>query len=509
MLDDEWHAIHKLLSASYGNIFVTFGVADHSIPLTLLYKFMADTVGLAEGRMRAVQILCGIALVPVSAWLAWRATDDAPAAALFAFLVSGAPFLVMWSRFARPYAITVLISMLCVAAVWCWRTKRRWKMTALVAATAALSAWFHPISGMYAAIACLFVFLEDTFAARDVRPRPSWRSLQLAISVAGAMALLLAAPVVFDRQSLSAKAGGDQPSFDTIERMLAIIWGGVPTPVVAIACAVAGWGAIVTFRRDFRLAAYLAALGVIPAALLWLSGAVWIQSGQNFLRYQLPLQPLVLFFGSVGVTSLVRAMFRRKGEAAAWIAAGALSVAYLIATPAIAYTATLGPWLAHLEYHWDYRYRWMVAKLRDPAYGPPEFYRKLGRMEPGSATVIEAPFIWEAPYNTLATYATYHQQREIFGMLYDLCLQGQGDRIGEPPPNDRRFRFRSFVFLDDVAAVRKTGARYLLLQRGPIRHVGPTYDSERCLEKLTGLYGAPIEIDSRLAVFDLHPGTSR
>jgi hypothetical protein len=217
------------------------------------------------------------------------------------------------------------------------------------------------------------------------------------------------------------------------------------------------------------------------------------------------LQPLVLFFGSVGLTSLARAMFRRQGESAAWIVSLVLSAAYLVATPAIAYTATLGPWVAHLDYHWDYRYRWMVAKLRDPAYEPPEFYRRLGRMAPGSATVIEAPFIWEAPYNRLGIYATYHQQREIFGMLYDLCLQGQGDRVGEPPPDDRRFRFRSFIFLNDVAAVRKTGARYLLLQRGPIRHVGPTYDSERCLAKLTGLYGAPVEIDSRLAVFDLRP----
>jgi hypothetical protein len=410
----------------------------------------------------------------------------------------------MWSRFARPYAITALLSVACIAAIWRWRTRRTWKMTAFAAVTAALSAWFHPISGMYAAIACLFVFIEDAFAARDVRSRPSWRSLQLGLIVAGAMALLLAAPLASDWQSLSAKAGGDQPTFDTVERMLAIIWGGVPTPVVAFACAAAGWGVVVVFRRDFRLAAYLAALGVIPAALLWLFGAVWIQSGQNFLRYQLPLQPLVLFFGSVGMTSLVRAMFRRKGESAAWIAALALSAAYLIATPAIAYTATLGPWVAHPDYHWDYRYRWIVAKLRDAAYEPPKFYRKLGRMAPGSATVIEAPFIWEAPYNGLAIYATYHQQREIFGMLYDLCLQGQGDRLGEPP-NDRRFRFRSFVFLNDVAGVRKTGARYLLLQRGPIRHVGPTYDSERCLAKLTQLYGAPVEIDSRLAVFDLRP----
>ncbi len=501
LLDDEWHAIHKLLAASYDDIFLTFGLADHSIPLALLYKAMADTVGLAEGRIRMLQVACGIALVPVAAWLAWRASGDAPAAALFAFLVSGAPFLVMWSRFARPYSITLLLSALCVAAVWRWRTRRSWKLAACAALTAALLAWFHTIAGMYAAIACLFVFVEDVFAPARMRPRPSWRSLRLGLAVAAAMTAILAAPLINDSDSLSGKAGGDYPNFDTVERMVAIFWGGLPTPVVVLACALAAWGVVTMLRRDPRLAAYLLILGVVPAALLALSGAVYIFAGQNYARYQLPLQPLVLFFGSVGTMSIVRAAFRRRAEAAAWSAAGVLSAAYLYATPAIAQVATLGPWYGHLDYHWDYRYRWMVAK-RNAQFAPPDFYLKLARMAPGSAPVIEAPFIWEAPYNSLAIYATYHRQREMFGMIHDLCLDGP--RIGEIPPHDPRLRFRLFVFLDDVAGVKKTGARYLLLNRDlPYGRQFP--ENGHCIEKLTRLYGTPIELDARQAVFDLHP----
>src|SRR6478736_942072 len=82
ILDDEWHAIHKLSSASWWGIATSFGLVDHCIPLTLLYKAMAATTGLAEGRMRAPQVLCGVAVVPLAGWLAWRVTRDAPAAAL-------------------------------------------------------------------------------------------------------------------------------------------------------------------------------------------------------------------------------------------------------------------------------------------------------------------------------------------------------------------------------------------------------------------------------------------
>lgn len=505
VLDDEWHALHKLATSSYWNIFRTFGVADHSIPLTLFYKAMAATIGLAEGRLRAPQAICGIALVPVGAWLAWRAGGDRPAAALFAFLVAGAPFLVMWSRFARPYAITLLLSVLCVAAVWRWRTERAPRWAACAAIAASLSAWLHPVSGMYAALACLFVFAEDRLAPAHVRPRPARASMRLGKVVAAAMALPLAAPFIHDRGALGAKAGHDRPDLAALERMLSIVWGGVPTPVMWAAFALAAWGGFVLWRRDRRLALYLGVLAAAPMAMLFAVGAVWMQSGQNFLRYQLPLEPLLLFLGSLGAVDMARTVARRRAEGAAWTAAAALSAAYLAATPAIAQVATLGPWYAHINYHWDYRYRWMAYLHVNRTYDPPAFYRKLARMAPGSAPVIEAPFEWEAPYEPLAYYATFHRQHERFGMLHDLCRDGPV--VGEPPERDRRFRFRLFVFLDDVDGVRGTGARYLLLHlRKPPGKPFP--EAGRCLERLAALYGAPVERDDRLAVFDLRPGES-
>jgi len=72
-------------------------------------------------------------------------------------------------------------------------------------------------------------------------------------------------------------------------------------------------------------------------------------------------------------------------------------------------------------------------------------------------------------------------------------------------PGDRRFRFRKFVALDDKEAVLRTGARYLLLnRRPPPQQIGSTYDDARCLAKVKALYGEPVEIDDRLAVFDLN-----
>jgi predicted membrane-bound mannosyltransferase len=148
-VDDEWHAIHKLMSASYGEIFRSFGFADHSIPLTLLYKAMANTIGLDEIDMHALQVACGVGLVVFSAWLAWRATTSAGVAVLFAFLLANAPLQVLYSRFARPYAIATLLEVLALAALWRWRERPSPALGAAICALTALTAWLHPLTVLF------------------------------------------------------------------------------------------------------------------------------------------------------------------------------------------------------------------------------------------------------------------------------------------------------------------------------------------------------------------------
>ena len=181
------------------------------------------------------------------------------------------------------------------------------------------------------------------------------------------------------------------------------------------------------------------------------------------------------------------------------LAAVVLAVGYLALNPAIEQVRTLGPWYGHLYHHFDYvaadnralRYydRWQV----------PAFYRKLGAMPAGSITIIQAPFDFVAPYNPDAFYAQFHRQRELQGLVHELCLSGP--YYGEVP-RDPRFRFRSFVFLDDREAVKRSGARYLVLQRD-LRNGEPFREADRCLEALRRRYGEPVEMDARVAVFDL------
>jgi hypothetical protein len=503
--DDEWHAINKLMTSGYGEIFRSFGDSDHSIPLTLLYKAMAATLGLTEINMRILQAVAGIALIPVAAAITWAASRSRAATLLCAFLVSGAPFLILYSRTARPYAITTLFVVVALAGLWLWRERRTWKLGAAICGLTALSAWLHPISAVFPAVAILFILIDDLRGGKS-----AWRRVlrtgALGAAAALAIAAFLAAPMVNDLASLSAKAGGDHAGAYTIFRALSLYTGGLPDPLTVLVAFVAAFGAWRTIRRAPVLGAYLAVLAIVPVLLIMILGARWTQQGHTFARYVFPVQVIYLIWVSTGLADLVRVASRGTRPALELAVAGLVAVAYLAANPAMRQVATLGAWYGHLYHHFDYVGSHNVAQLAYLGYEPPPFYRKLDAMAPDSVTLIEAPFSLEAPVNDLAFLSLSHHQRELIGFIHDLCLDGPYD--GEVP-KDARFRFRNFVFLDDRDAVLATGARYLLLRLDQL-HGRPFRQAGRCLAALTRLYGEPVDLDSRLAVFDLHPaGASR
>ena len=499
VVDDEWHAIHKLMSADVAGILTSFGVADHSIPLTLLYKAMAATIGLDEIDMRLPQAACGIALVPLCAWLAWRATRDEAAAVLLAFLVAVAPFLVFYSRFARPYAITTLIAVAALGALWRWRERRDLRLGIAICVMVAIGAWFLSVSSLFAAAAILYILGEDLASSRPDRRARIVATVALGAGAFAAILALLAAPLLADWHALGAKVHDATPGAYTLFRVLGIFGGGVSDALVPFVAAITAFGAWRLVRRERALGLYLLWVGFVPLAVVMLLRAPWTQYGHTLARYVFPLQAIVLGWFAFGAMELARALPERLSERRDYAAAFVIVIACLVTSPAIRQVETLGPWYAHTYHQLDYvRKHNELADYfdRQPV---PAFYRELAARAPGSTPIIEAPFDFESPANRLARLASIHRQPETIGFLGPLCLDGT--HYGEVP-RDPRFRFRKFVYLDDPAAVRATGARYIALDLDQL-HGQPFAQAPQCEAALARLYGPPRVEDNRLAVYDL------
>lgn len=501
-MDDEWHALHKLMGSGYGEIFASFGMADHSIPLTLFYKALAGVAGLDEIGIRLLQALSGIALVGVAPLLAWRATASGTVTALFAFLLAGAPFLVLYSRFARPYAITTLLTVLALAAIWLWRERRSMRLGAVVCALCALSAWLHPLTAIFPMAALAFVLAEDL----GERRMPAAR-ITFALGVAVGLSILafLAVPLLNDFANLSSKASRHVPDGYTLFRMASLFLGGLPDEATVVLVGIAGFGAW-RFRAAHRALGNYAAFAVLaPVLAVMLLGASWTHQGHTFGRYVFPAQVLLLFWLAYGAIMLVRAAAMRLRIPLETALVVVLVALYLTYNPAIRQVRKLDAWYGHFYFHYDYiRAHNRLAEWWASS-PPPRFYRVLADMPRASAPVIQAPFVLGAPVNRLGKYSEHHRQREIAGMLHDLCLEGPYH--GEVP-KDARFRFRSMVHLGDPAAVRATGARYLLVHRDIIPGE-PFAEYDKCVAALKRLYGEPVDVDDRVTAFDLQATTPR
>jgi hypothetical protein len=346
---------------------------------------------------------------------------------------------------------------------------------------------------MFPGVAILFILAEDLVDRRGVRA-----VVALGAGAAFAIALPLAVPLVNDLGSLSAKAGGHHAGPRTLARMASLFAGGLSGGATTLAALLAGFGAWRLARTDPRLAAFLGAIVVVPIAVLALLGAAWTMQGHTFGRYVMPAQLALMLLFAIGVVEVVRFALRREAALVELGAVVALAIAYLVANPAIRQVSTLGAWYGHYYHHQDYVPRFNEAMRQYNGYPVPDIYREIGALPAGTLTVIEAPFTSGAPANHLAHFATFHRQHERVGLLHDLCLEGE--RVGEVP-KDPRFRFRNFVFLDDAAAVRATGARYIIVERAE-RHGQPFAEADRCIERLAQRYGAP-RLDAQVAVFDL------
>jgi predicted membrane-bound mannosyltransferase len=108
LINDEWHAVHQFIAHTPRQVCFDFGYADYSIPLGILDWYQAQWWGVSELTLRWPMLVRGLAtLIVLPLHVAGRL--GRPTAAVFALLIALSPLLVIFTRMARPYAITLLL----------------------------------------------------------------------------------------------------------------------------------------------------------------------------------------------------------------------------------------------------------------------------------------------------------------------------------------------------------------------------------------------------------------
>ena len=507
LIDDEWHAVHQILRHTPAQMFFDFGFADYSIPLGILDWHEARWFGLSETGMRLPMLVCGVAtLVAFPLYVARR--FSAPVAVLFAVLLAISPLFVIYSRMARPYAITVLLGWIAQAAFQRYRDAPRRKVAgagALYVATASLATWMHPIIGPFVLAPFVWALLDIRSVSPGARGRSLLRLVVLAVATGVAIGALVLPPILANPHSMTNKSGVDSPNFGTLVGVW-YAWLGTPSSiavVVSIALAAAGAGAVWRSLPESRPAV----LGtLLTLAALFVARPIWIFNPIALARYLLPFAPLLLLAIAAGAARLARrietpTLPRRALSAAAL----ALPVGVLLVqSPLVELLRHPNLQTLHLRYHFDFRpeHNAYLPYMEATPLSP--FWSTLAARGAGSVTIAAAPFYFESYDWDAPRWERIGGQPVIPGYLTGLCEE---QRYGETP-RDPLYRFRNAVHLADDAELAARAVEFVVWQKPydrivdghPVSHGTPT---AHCEAALRAKFGAPAYEDGALIAFRL------
>jgi len=499
IIDDEWHAVHKILRADMLDIVTHLDYADYSIPLTVYLRWLHDLSGVTEWGMHLPMLVAGIALIAVGPLLA-RSWTTLPVRATWAVLLALSPLLVHFSRTARPYAITALLATIALIAFhrWYFATRHRdaWG-TAYVAATF-VGGYLHMMSLAFTLMPFIYFGARALHGDRaDLR-----RLVRMGVATALPLAVALAPPLANDWFMFTAKAGVDSVTPASAYRTLLVLAGSAHPAVAAVFAVCAIVGGFRLWRRDPVLAGYLFAVMAGGTLAILAARPSWVMLPPVFARYLVPMLPIGLLLTAEGIVALT-AIPAAPIQA---MAVSLLAIAWWATGPLPAQLTVPNQFTEHMRYQFDYDDAHNPYVQQVPVEPVSPFYRELAKAPPGSITLVEAPWRLESHFNPLVWYQQVHRQNVRIGLTTPLCGVLN---FGEYPETYRGIRLHNFVHLTALLRGERQGADYLVMHMKPWSTPPgadvPWPDVARCLPAIEAALGPAIYRDDRMVVFALSP----
>ena len=461
LLDDEWHVVHQLLVKGPGELFLTFGHADFSIPLALLYWLESGLFGLSEIGMRWPMLIAGlVTLIVLPIYLRKFFSDKT--ILVFSALLAMSPMLIIYSRTARPYALTLLLSLMALAAFQKFVEAENppWKSGLVYALCAISSAWLHLITLPLVVAPFLALGLPALLGRNWSRVgRMFWLGV---FTLAGLLALVLP-PVLGHPEALSVKLGVQTPNLQTYHGVFYVWLGTSSLSVVFVGLFFALIGAGPLWRALPLIPSLVTGLGLTLGVIL-LTQPAWVHNPLTLARYLLPAIPLVLLSLALGVSRASEALVYHPGIFRKLASATLLASVFLL----MAYYSPLTKILhkpnsnsLHSVYQLDFREEKNLIYQYQRDFPVSPFWHKLALFPKDSLKIAASPFSFETHHWEAARWEQISHQRVMPGYLIGFCAE---NRLGEVPSGEG-FKFRNVGYLANQGDLIDRGFDLVVYQK--------------------------------------------
>ena len=501
LIDDEWHAVHQLLYSTPEKFATSFGHADYSIPLTLLYWLESRLFGLSELLMRWPMLLFGMATLIVFPVVVYRQLSQQEAS-LFAFLLALSPLLDLYSRTARPYAITLFLVYLSVWAFYKFYQQstpelpaKRFQYAAIYCLSASFAVWLHLIVVFFVVSPFVVEGIELFLKPRAERKRDFVALLRIGLPTLLLSSAFLLPPMLSSLSALTVKTGAHLPSLDTLAGAVYLWMGSRSGFIVALCCLLALVG-LPRLLKQSSITLNILVGAALTLALIFLSQPAWVNHPLTLGRYLLPLLPLLL----LSVASGLYVMLEILGKLSAYpVACLALMIGFVVYSPLDHFMHRPNRNTLHPIYSFEFRDEKNITLHYHRAKQYSDFWRQFENAQPESITIAVAPwyfesFNWDAP-----VWEQLSHQVIVPGYLIGLCV---AERAGEVP-NTERYRFRNVSYLANPQDLHQRGVDYIVYQKPNRLNIKKPYAKiNHCDHFLQRIYGSPVYEDQIVKVYD-------
>jgi len=507
VIDDEWHALNAVQYHDFGWIFTHFGDSNHSILLSLLYELQYQLTGLNELLLRWPMLLAGCAVLLVFPYML-RHWLNRRERLVLAALLAISPFLIYYSRFARPYSILVLLESGALLMAWHWWNSQQLKHAIGWVLLATVSAWFS--APALIVVTAPFVWFGLLTAQKGVQTG-NWAGLARLTAIGVVMLALLAVflgpALTTQLDALTTKAGQHLIDLDTLPWALSLASGSGRVWVFAPMGLLSLLGLRLLFQRDKAFAGYLLVTGLSAVLVLIVTGAAFALHGNVFLRYLVGLLPFYLAYAAMGLVHASNQLIHRTGLPLAMGTASLVAaiVVLVVTGPVPDWPLKNNQFTAHQNYHFHYNpERNIYSEAMDSWYQAEPFYEEIAATHTeGEAVIVEAPWYLESYANPLNRQQEVHRQRVVIGFVNGVCA---GPLFGELTAGQAGMRFRNFVYLQELLDGSRT-ADYLVLRRRGMPEFARVIemDFDQCEQAVRTRFGEPWRETESALVFRITP----
>ncbi len=530
LVSDEWHALHASAKESLFSLLSLVTMGATSIPLNLYSRLLLDSVGWSELALRLPSLVAGIGTLFVFPLLV-RDLFRPRTTVLFAYLIAVSPSLVFYSRYFRPYSVVVLLTFVSLIACYRWAISGRLRHAVLFVGSGVMAAYFHVTEVRSIFLPLFLLVVLKMFARSDrINIRPSIVALLLAglVSVLP-LALLFLPGFLAAGQFLSPVVGQARLDVATLLAMSELMSGTSLPLVHATFVGLAALGFVFCFRQDRLLAALLLAIVLGSVGMVFLVRPLGSDIPVVFTRYVIAILPVVLIAVANGVDGVLERAERMSPFTPRWTqvvvscaAAGGVTALFWLGPLPSMYSGR-NDFTNHKVFQGSYTA--LARANRDQTTGAPlvpAFYDRLAA-EDGCDAVIEYPLLVGDVNSPYFLHQARHQKRVLGGYFHTPDQAGWSEQPGIvggswivdhvllEVTDPGKLRFRNLVNLGDPAAVRASGACYLIVHSHPtseIRGKGAPRHDMPARPPDYAQFGQPVYSDALVTVFDLRRSPS-